>query len=386
MQDLQISRAQIDEIDKELCSLFERRMAVCQEVAAYKAANGLPVLDVQREREVLEAKRQLVKEPSMQPHVAALFETIMAQSRQLQARSVAPQNEKQETLDQCRRVGAWTGEPLQTCRVLYQGQPGAYGEEAAMAFFGADCERTNLKTWDGVFRGVKEGFCDFGVLPIENSSTGSINDVYDLLSKFGCYVVGEQIVRVEHCLMGISKASMKTVTDVYSHEQGLMQCRAFLDQYPKWAQHELTNTALAAKFVAESGDKTKAAIASRRAAELYGLQILQTHINENVHNYTRFIVVAAEPRFEEGANKISVSFTVAHTEGSLYRVLGVFARHGLNLMKLESRPIPEKSWEYCFFADFTGNLRDHAMDCVLSELIEETAALRILGNYRAAEL
>lgn len=386
MQDLHVSRAKIDAIDQQLCALFEQRMAVCQEVAAYKTANGLPVLDAQRERQVLEAKRALVTEPALLPHVTSLFETIMAQSRQLQARCVTPQSGKQEALDDCRRIVAWDGPPLQTRRVLYQGQPGAYGEEAAMGYFGADCERTNLKTWDGVFRGVKEGFCDFGVLPIENSSTGSINDVYDLLSKFGCYIVGEQIVRVEHCLLGVAEATMQTITDVYSHEQGLMQCRAFLDQYPKWGQHELANTALAAKFVAESGDPAKAAVASRRAAELYNLQILQTRINENAQNYTRFIVVAAEPRFAPDANKVSVSFTVAHTEGSLYRALGVFARHGLNLMKLESRPVPKEHWEYRFFADFTGNLREPSMDAVLAELIDETVSLRILGNYRAAEV
>ena len=270
--------------------------------------------------------------------------------------------------------------------MLYQGQPGAYCEEAAMGFFGNGCDRMNLKTWDGVFRGVREGFGDYGVVPIENSSTGSINDVYDLLGEFGCYIVGEQIVPVEHCLAALPGANMDTITDLYSHEQGFLQCRPFLAEYKKWNHHDMVNTALAAKYVAESGDCTKAAIASRRAAELYGLEILQSRINGNVRNYTRFLIVAAEPRFPEDANKISVHFQVPHTEGSLCRILEIFARAGLNLQKLESRPVPEESWNYSFYADFTGSLRQSEMDPVIRELIAATGSFRVLGNYRAAQL
>ena len=148
----------------------------------------------------------------------------------------------------------------------------------------------------------------------------------------------------------------------------------------------MVNTAVAAKFVAESGDATKAAIASRRAAELYGLQILQSSINENVRNYTRFLIVAAEPRFPEDANKISVRFTIPHREGSLCRILQIFAQAGLNLEKLESRPVPESRWEYSFYADFTGNLRREEMDRGIRELIDAASSFRILGNYKAAQL
>ncbi len=387
MEELNALREQIDGLDRQLAALFEERMEVCRPVGAYKEANGLPVLDARLEREVLASKPALLRDKSLTPELLAFFEAVMAASRQLQERRTAEADPaRQQELAAYEAMVAWQGQPLAQERVLYQGQPGAYCEEAAMAFFGADCDRMNLKTWDGVFRGVKEGFGDFGVVPIENSSTGSINDVFDLLGKFGCYIVGEVIVPVVHCLVALPGANMDTVTDVYSHEQGFRQCRPFLAQYKKWACHEMVNTALAAKFVAESGDLSKAAIASRRAAQLYNLEVLQTRINENRHNYTRFIVVAAEPRFPADADKISVRFTVPHREGSLCRMLQIFARAGLNLEKLESRPVPEESWSYSFYADFTGNLRQADMDLVIRELIDAASSFRVLGNYKAAAL
>lgn len=387
MRDLQQCRAEIDRLDRQIVALFEERMAVCREVGAYKVAHHLPVLDEERERQVLQAKAELLQDADLRPQVIALFETIMAGSRSLQRRMVTETDPaKAGDMAAYQAMRHWSGQPLTEQRVLYQGQPGAYCEEAAMGFFGDDCQRMNLKTWDGVFRGVKEGFGDFGVVPIENSSTGSINDVFDLLGQFGCYIVGEQIVPVRHCLVALPDASMDTITDVYSHAQGFAQCRPFLGEHPKWEHHEMVNTAVAAKFVAESGDVTKAAIASRRAAELYGLQILQSAINENVRNYTRFLIVAAEPRFPEDANKISVRFTIPHREGSLCRILQIFAQAGLNLEKLESRPVPESRWEYSFYADFTGNLRREEMDRGIRELIDAASSFRILGNYKAAQL
>ena len=387
MRDLQQCRAEIDRLDRQIVALFEERMAVCREVGAYKVAHHLPVLDEERERQVLQAKAELLQDAGLRPQVIALFETIMAGSRSLQRRMVTETDPaKAGDLEAYQAMRHWSGQPLTEQRVLYQGQPGAYCEEAAMGFFGDDCQRMNLKTWDGVFRGVKEGFGDFGVVPIENSSTGSINDVFDLLGQFGCYIVGEQIVPVRHCLVALPDASMDTITDVYSHAQGFAQCRPSLGEHPKWEHHEMVNTAVAAKFVAESGDSTKAAIASRRAAELYGLQILQSAINENVRNYTRFLIVAAEPRFPEDANKISVRFIIPHREGSLCRILQIFAQAGLNLEKLESRPVPESRWEYSFYADFTGNIRREEMDRGIRELIDAASSFRVLGNYKAAQL
>ncbi len=383
MRDLSQLRPEIDKLDKELARLFLARMELCREVGEYKKVNDLPVLDARREKELLEQKAALAENAEQAASLRAFFEAVMAESRALQS---AMREEPEKAFEDYLSLVRWKGAPPAGQRVLYQGQPGAYCEEAAMGFFGADCERMNLKTWDGVFRGVKEGFGDYGVVPIENSSTGSIADVYDLLGQFGCHITGEQLVRVDHCLLALPGANMDTITDVYTHEQGFRQCRKFLTAYPKWVQHEVVNTALAAKAVAESGDISRAAIASRRAGELYGLEVLQTSINENRHNYTRFNIVSAAPRFPQTADKISVRFSVPHTEGSLCRVLQIFARAGLNLQKIESRPIPEESWSYSFYADFTGNLLSGALDPVVRELIGATSAFRVLGNYKAASL
>lgn len=385
MRELTELRQEIDKLDGQLAGLFLKRMDVCREVGEYKKANGLPVLDAQREKELLAAKAALTDDPDSRRALRSFFGAVMSESRALQA-GLMEDPEKEKAFSDYLSLIHWDGPGLSEQRVLYQGQPGAYCEEAAMGFFGENCNRMNLKTWDGVFRGVKEGFGDYGVAPIENSSTGSISDVYDLLGKFGCHIVGEQLVRVDQCLMALPGANMGTISDVYTHEQGFRQCRAFLSSYPKWGQHEMVNTALAARFVAESGDRAKAAIASRRAAELYGLEILQTNINENRSNYTRFIVVTADPRYPADADKITVRFTLPHVEGSLCRMLQIFARAGLNLEKLESRPIPEESWSYSFYADFTGNLQKGELDPVIRELINASSAFQILGNYKAAVL
>ncbi|MCD8145682.1 MAG: chorismate mutase [Clostridiales bacterium] len=382
MTELDELRGKIDEIDRQIVALYEERMDCCRQVGLYKLRTQMPILDSGRETEVLRSKTDLVSDPEMKPYVIALFEQIMAQSRMIQTKLInawSPAKERaygeyQEALNS----GGWFPE---SDRVIYQGQPGAYGEEATIQFFGEDCDRTPARSFEGVFVAIREGLGGYGVLPIENSSTGSINDVYDLLGKYGCSIVGETVVRVEHCLMGVPGSSLGSITDVYSHEQGFSQCREFLNTFPQWNQNIEANTAASAKMVAKLNDPSRAAIASRRAAKLYGLDILAEKINYNSNNYTRFVVVAEKPRVTRKSDKISVIFTVPHTEGSLHRILSVFAANGLNLLKLESRPIPAKSWEYNFFADFAGNLCNEGMDAVIHQLIDETLSFHILGNY-----
>jgi chorismate mutase/prephenate dehydratase len=386
MSELDELRQQIDEIDRQIVPLYQRRMEVCRKVGEYKLKAGVPILDAGREQEVLNAKAAMVTEGEMKPYVVALFEQIMAQSRMLQTKLIggwSPSKEKAYCDYQAAK--ATVGWRPETDRVIYQGKPGAYGEEAAIQYFGECCDRTNAKSFEGVFLAIREGLGGYGVVPIENSSTGSINDVYDLLAKYGCYIVGETTVHVEHCLLAPHGAGLGSITDVYSHEQGFFQCKDFLSTFPQWQQHVELNTAASAKLVAESMDPSKAAIASRRAAKLYNLDVLAEKINDNRNNYTRFVVVAEKPCFGEKADKVSVVFTVPHTEGSLHRILSIFATNGLNLLKLESRPIPGRSWEYTFFADFTGHLNGGGMDDVIHQLIDETLSFRILGNYCRGE-
>jgi chorismate mutase/prephenate dehydratase len=269
--------------------------------------------------------------------------------------------------------------------VLYQGEPGAYAEEAAACFFGEETERRRVETWEDIFLALRAGKADYGVIPIENNSTGSINAAYDLLTKYQAFIVGEQIVRVDHCLMAPRGAALDTLREVRSHEQGLSQCEEYLKEHPDWKRVPMLNTAAAAKYVAEQGDVEVAAIGSPRAARLYGLDILAEKINFNAENFTRFVVVSPVMEQREGGDKISATFTLPHESGSLHRIMTVFAVHGINLLKLESRPIVGKSWEYRFFVDLEGSLTDERMDGAIHEMGQLASEFRILGNYRKGE-
>lgn len=380
MDELKALRDQIDHIDRELLALFAQRMAVTQKVGEYKVAHGLQVLDVQREREVLAGKAALAPQ-DIQGEARTLFETIMALSRRQQRRLVeADQPDFSTYLAQKAKAAPSVKDP----RVLYQGVPGAYAEEAAAAYFGEDCRRENLPAWEDIFLALQRGEADYGVVPIENSSTGSINQVYDLLAKYEHFIVGEVKLRISHCLMAPTGVELSHVTQVFSHEQGLAQCAPYLKTHPDWKQSAMSNTAAAAQFVSESG-QSYAAIGSERCARLYGLNVLARDIAQSAHNYTRFVVVAPRMELDESRDKVSALFTLPHQVGTLHQIMAVFAISGLNMMKLESRPILEKSWEYRFFVDFTGNLMSPEMDLVLRELAECSTHFRVLGNYRSGE-
>ncbi len=382
MDELKQLRDEIDVIDRQIAALLQQRMGVTERVGQYKVRNNMQVLDESREQQVLAAKAGLSDDPAMQSALTTLFETIMSLSRKQQRKLV---QENDEWYDRYLEDRAQTRTPLPTPKVLYQGEQGAYTEEATVRFFGEDVQRDRVNTWDEIFLALKDGRADYGVLPIENNSTGSINQVYDLLARYGAHIVGEQTVKVEHCLMAPKGATLDTITDVYSHQQGLLQCDDYVKNHPEWDSHTMLNTAIAAKAVAESGNITKAAIGSKRAAALYGLDILAENINFNAENYTRFVVVSPDMELREGANKISALFTLPHKSGTLHRIMTVFAVAGLNMMKLESRPVMGKSWEYLFFVDFSGNLSDSNMDGVIRELTQTASGFRVLGNYKASE-
>lgn len=381
MSELKQLRDEIDVIDRQIAALFRQRMDVTYQVGQYKVRNRMNVLDEGREKEVLAAKAALTDDPALQGDLTALFESIMSISRKQQRRLV---QENDPWFDRYLADRAEARAPLTNPRVLYQGEPGAYADEAAALFFGEDAPREKVRTWEDIFVALKEGRADYGVVPIENSSTGSINPIYDLLARYGAHIVGEQTVKVDHCLMAPKGASLESITDVYSHEQGLSQCEEYLKAH-SWEHHPMLNTAAAAKFVADSGDTARAAIGSKRAAALYGLDILAESINFNDSNYTRFVVVSPVMELREGADKISALFTLPHKSGTLHRIMAVFAVAGLNLMKLESRPVVGHNWEYLFFVDFSGNLNAPEMDGIIRELTQTASGFRVLGNYRSCQ-
>lgn len=378
MDELENLRRDIDAIDRELVELFRRRMDVTAHVGEYKRERGVPVLDQARERQVLRNKGELAGE-ELRPAVITLYQTIMALSRR-QQRDMMGQGADNPGVLRWREAQDGARPPVPAPRVVYQGAPGAYSEQAALDFFGG-ADTAGLEQFEDCFLALREGRADYAVLPIENSSTGAIRQIYDLLTQYECYMVGETTVKVEHCLMALPGATLDAITQVYSHEQGLFQCERYLNAHPDWKQVPQADTAGSAQMVAESGDLTRAAICSARAAELYGLNILARGINHNTRNTTRFVVVSPRLELRPGADKISTLFVLPHQAGSLHEVLTVFAVHGLNMVKLESRPLPGRSWQYMFFLEFTGAPGDPAVGDALHELAQTTGEFRVLGWF-----
>ena len=380
MEGLKRYRDRIDAIDRQLADLFQQRMDVVDRVGQYKLERNMPVLDAKREQEVLEAKAALARDEGMSADLAALFESVMAISRRRQRKLVKESGEN-AGYARCKQAMAAARAPITNPRVVYQGVAGAYSEMACINFFGDASKNFGVEQFEDVFEALKNGAADYAVLPIENSTSGAIRQVYDLMTRYEYSIVGETTVRVEHCLMAPKGATRDTVTHVYSHEQGLFQSDRFLNAHPRWVQVPCADTAGAGRYVAETGDITKAAICSERAAELYGLDILVRGTNHNGNNTTRFVVVSPVMELRDGADKISTVFSLPHEAGSLHRIMTIFAVNGLNMTRLESRPMPGHSWEYMFFLEFTGRLNAPEMDGILHELSQTAADFRVLGNF-----
>lgn len=376
MADLLELRDQIDVIDREMVRLFEERMDVCRQVAEYKIANGRKVLDRAREQEKLKNLGMLAHSDFNRHGVQELFQQIMAMSRKLQYQLLAEEgvsgNLPFTQIDEIDR---------EHCRVVYQGVEGAYSHQAAREYFGEHVNAFHMASWKECMEAIKEGMADYAVLPIENSSAGEVRDIYDLLEEYENYIVGEQIIKVNHALLGLPDAELSDVKTVYSHPQALMQCAGYLEQKTGWRQVSLANTAMAAAKVASEGDRSQAAIASATAAEYHGLKVLQMPINDNRFNSTRFIIVTNRKMYEKDAKKVSICFELPHTSGSLYNILSHIIYNDLNMCKIESRPIPERNWEYHFFIDFEGNLNDSAVKNAIRGIMEEAVNFKILGNY-----
>lgn len=382
MNELEMLRSEIDQVDQELAEQFLRRLDIAEKIGAYKRQANLPILDQRRELDIIQKICQATQDEGRKLELAKLFGSILAFSRREQ-RLKTGDGEPGEGFLRHKAALSQLRQPVDNPRVVYQGEPGAFSEMASMDFFGPDVDCQGLKTFDDVFQAVAEGRADYGVVPIENSSTGGIRQVYELLGEYEHFVVGENTVKVEQCLMAPHGATLDTITHVYSHEQGLFQSDRFLKRYPDWVQVPFGDTAGSGKYVAETGDITKAAICSSRAAELYDLDILVRGVNYNDNNTTRFVIVSPKMELREGADKISAVLSLPHEVGSLNEVLTIFAIHGLNLLKLESRPMPGHSWEYLFFVDFSGSLTAPGMDAAIQELSQVCSQLRILGNFKA---
>jgi len=373
--DLKECRSRLDEIDRQIVELFEQRMQVCKDVAVYKINTGKEVYDGEREQQKLLAVEQQVQGEFNRTAVRELFSQMMTISRRYQYRLLTEKSgltkfefEQVESLN------------TQQVRVVYQGLEGAYGHMAALGFFGQNADVYHVPLFQDAMHAVEQGDADYAVLPIENSSAGAVIDNYDLLIRYQNYIVAEIFIPVNHALLARPEAALSDIRTVYAHPQALMQCSGFLNEN-KWRQISCENNAVAAKKVKEDNDPSQAAVASETAGQIYDLKVLKPGISNNLGNTTRFIVLSRKAMYRKDAGKISISFELLHKSGSLYNILGNFIFNQVNMMMIESRPIPGRNWEYRFFIDIEGNLDDAGIKNALRGIAAESRNMRILGNY-----
>lgn len=379
MTDLSQLRQQLDTIDDQIVKLYEERMQIAEGVAEYKISTGRKVYDKEREMNKLAAVSAKTHNELNARGITELYEQIMSISRKLQYRKIMESMPEDKLYE---RLPFMAMDAIdKSAKVVFQGAAGSYSEAAMKKFFGENVNCSCVNTFRDAMLVLEEGLAKYAVLPIENSTAGIVNEIYDLLAEFEHFIVAEQVIKIEHCLLGCEGTKLDTIQTVYSHPQSLMQSEHFLRQHASWNQVSMKNNAFAAQMVAEEKDITKAAIASAYAADCYGLKILKKGINDNSSNSTRFIIVSNQKVFLKNAGKISICFEIPHESGSLYHIISHFIYNGLNMTKIESRPIEGKNWEYRFFIDFEGNLADSGVKNALCGLREEAANLRILGNY-----
>ena len=375
--DINECRGKINEVDDEILSLFLQRMALAGEVARYKQQSGLAVLNESREREIL-ARVSEKAGPEFERSARILFSNLFGLSRSHQQRLLfteTPLTQKiREALAIAPKLFPDTGV------VACQGVEGAYSQLACDKLF-SFASIVYFKNFDGVFQAVEQGLCEFGVLPIDNSSYGSVTAVYDLMKNYNFHIARSIKVKVDHTLLAMQGAKFDDIREIYSHEHALGQCSNFLKQHSDIIVHMCENTAVAAQRVAELNRPDVAAISSRQCAELYGLSVLQDGFQNSEHNYTRFICISKDLRVYPGANRISLILAAPHKPGSLQAIISKFSVLGLNLTKLESRPIIGQDFQFMFYFDFDASLQRDDVIRLLGELSSGPELFIFLGNY-----
>jgi len=367
-------RKRIDDIDNQLVDLLARRHEVIRGVADFKARTNAPLRDVLREA------RQVARlaERARAAGLDELFVTRIL--REVLDFSVRTQ--------EMRLGAAAQADRTRPASVVFQGSDGAFSHIAGRRFFGprqSNVTYRGVQTFRAMLEEVRAGTADFAMLPIENTTSGSVHDAYDALSHTDLAIIGEEVLRIEMCLIGIAEVPIETLRKVYSHPQALSQCTAFLASLPQATVETFVDTAMSVERIKQENDPTHAAIASAEAAALHGLHVLRRDIANHRENYTRFLVIAreTEPWDRRVPCKTSVMFVTSHERGALLSVLNVVAGHGLNLTKLESRPRPGRPFEYLFYVDFEGNVAEPNVQRALDEMAGLTKSLKIFGSYPA---
>lgn len=348
-------RKKIDELDSRLVELIGERIKIAEEIGQGKKEESRLIEDRERELKVLRNVRSMARDKKLSPSDM--------------------ENIYRNIIDACRKI--------QGVAVAYQGEPGAYTEEAAFHFFGKSTKGVPYESLDEVFEAVEVGEVPFAMVPVENSLEGSITRAYDLLPDSSLVVCGETELRISHCLIAIEGAGLDTIKMVYSHPQALGQCRNFLNHL-KCELIPASDTAGSVKMIKEQGRLDSAAVASAKAAEIYNMKIIAREIEDNPHNFTRFFILSKEDSPPTGNDKTSIVFSLKHKPGALYDCLREFASREINLTKLESRPTRHQPWEYNFYMDFSGHREEKGISEALKSLEEHAVYVKILGSYPKA--
>lgn len=376
--DMQDYRAQIDRIDEAFVDLFRQRMEVARDIANYKKANGLPILDAGREREKLASVCAMVPE-DLRNYTSVLYSSLFELSRSYQAHQM-----ENYTILSKKITDAIENTPRLFPRdpsVAVCGVEGAYAQIACEKLFKLPF-LMYFNSFDGVFSAIENGMCRYGVVPIENSTAGSVKKVYDLMTKHNFSVVRSVRLKVDHNLLANPGAKLDGITEILSHEQAISQCADFLKSLGKQVKiTPVENTAMAAETVAKSGRTDIAALCSRSCMELYGLVCLKSGVQDQGNNYTRFLCISKDLEIYPGADRTSIMLSTAHKPGALYKLLSRFYALGINITKLESRPIPDRDFEFLFYFDLETSVYSEEFIQIICELSASTEEFTYLGSY-----
>ena len=370
-------RNEIDSIDDQLVTLFAQRMDVAAKIAAYKKENGMPILMPAREREKLTDVAQKAG-PDMANYTRVLYSMLFELSRSYQSKCNIQTTELYKRI-----VEAIENTPKlfpQTPMVACQGVEGAYAQIACEKMFKSPMIMY-FKNFEGIFTAIEQGLCQYGILPIENSTAGSVKKVYDLMIQHNFSIVRTFRLKIDHNLLACPGANLSDIKEIYSHEQAINQCADFLKKLPGAKIIPVENTAVAAQMVSQSGRKDVAAISSRACAELYGLSTLAASIQDEGNNRTRFICISKNMEIYPGADKTSIMMVLPHKPGALYRVLARLYTIGINVTKLESRPIPDREFEFMFYFDLETSIYSDEFVQLMCELDELCEEFKYLGSY-----
>ncbi|MBQ4339667.1 MAG: chorismate mutase [Firmicutes bacterium] len=370
-------RKKIDSIDEQLVKLFTQRMEVSAEIGQFKKENELPVYDAERERKK-RGEISAMTDSSMHPYTDALYSLIFELSRSYQRKLSGKKNQLKEDIQAALESTPqlFPGRSLVAC----QGVEGAYSQQACEKIFSAP-QIMYFNSFEGVFSAVDKGLCQYGLLPLENSTAGSVNKIYDLMMQYDFKIVRSTRVKIDHALMAAKGTSMGDIKEIFSHQQAIAQCESFLSELKGVKITACENTAAAAKMIMDSGRTDAAAIASPICGELYGLTTLKTSIQDQGSNFTRFICISKNLEIYPGADKTSIMMILPHKPGSLYKVLSRFNALGVNLQKLESRPLLNSDFEFMFYFDLDSSVYSPEFIHIFDDIEGMAATFQYLGSY-----